>query len=143
MNISASHGGGSKQASVRESESGAEKLRRVVRHLNHCRESAIDGFSAEQLLILVRAVWASGWDVWIDQLTEDQCRAALAKREVPEFLETTRGLVSLPSSLASSPAVLLWIHGDSADERTADDVEERSRAWGRVSLERLAGKRVG
>lgn len=60
-------------------ETGAEELRRVVRACNLTREDALSGFSAEQVLRLMRACWASPWDILPDALTEDERAAAAAR----------------------------------------------------------------
>jgi hypothetical protein len=81
-------------------ETGAQELRRVVSCLNSCAESAIDAFTAEEIIKLVRACWASGWDIWPDNLTDAQVAAVLETGEVPCFFESSRGLVALPVRLA-------------------------------------------
>lgn len=48
---------------------GAEELRRIVGCLSACRESALDPFTAEQLVKIVRACWLTGYDVYPDDLT--------------------------------------------------------------------------
>ena len=58
------------------SETGAEELRRIVRVLNQCAESALDPFSSAELIAIVRACWASPWDIFLDQLTLDERRYA-------------------------------------------------------------------
>jgi hypothetical protein len=66
------------QAAVREraadlkQEMGAEFLRRAVSVMDMTRESAWDGFTPEQCLNILRAVWASGWDIFADYLTFEE-----------------------------------------------------------------------
>jgi hypothetical protein len=56
---------------------GAEELRRIVRAMNDTRESFNDRFSAEELVAIYRAMFASGWDYYPDQWSEEQVQAAL------------------------------------------------------------------
>jgi hypothetical protein len=93
-------------------ETGADELRRIVRVLGCSRESALDGFTSEQLIAIVRACWASGWDVYVDDLSSDQCRAILDVGEVPAFFESTRGLIAVPSSSCDSADVHDWLCGE-------------------------------
>lgn len=60
-----------------EKRTGASELRAIVTCLNYTREWALDGFTAEELLILVRALWASEWDVFLDNMTPEQVAHAL------------------------------------------------------------------
>lgn len=57
-------------------ETGAEELRRIVRVLNSTSESALDAFTAEELLRIVRACWASPWDMFPDTLTFEERKYA-------------------------------------------------------------------
>jgi hypothetical protein len=57
-------------------ETGAEQLRRIVAVLNGSRESALDPFTAEELLRIVRACWTSPWDIYPDNLTFDELKFA-------------------------------------------------------------------
>ena len=57
-------------------ETGAEELRRIVNVLDRCDESALDPFSSAELIAIVRACWASPWDIFLDQLTLDERRYA-------------------------------------------------------------------
>jgi hypothetical protein len=50
-------------------ETGMEELRRIVRVANMTNESAFDSFTAEQCIKLIRACWASKWDILPDDLT--------------------------------------------------------------------------
>jgi hypothetical protein len=52
-----------------EGESGIDELRRAANVSGWCRESAYDGFTAEECLNMLRACWASGWDMLPDMLT--------------------------------------------------------------------------
>jgi hypothetical protein len=49
-------------------ETGIEELRRVVRAANMTTESAFDTYTAEQVILVMRACWASGWDILPDDL---------------------------------------------------------------------------
>lgn len=117
-------------------ESGADELRRIVRVLGACRESALDGFTAEQLCALTRACWASGWDVYVDDLSSDQASAVLECGEVPAFFDDACGLIPIPSSRAPSEAVHEYLchggrscsgDGDGCDRDVSAD-RERSYA---------------
>ena len=59
-----------------DDETGAEELRRMVSALNMSTESAVDPFSAEQVIRIVRACWASPWDLLPDMLTLAERRYA-------------------------------------------------------------------
>jgi len=83
-------------------ESGADEMRRAVRVLGCCRETDLEPYTAEQLLKLVRACWASGWDVYVSDLSAEQCVAAIDLGEVPAFFDGPRGLECVPSSSADA-----------------------------------------
>lgn len=53
---------------TKEGETGIEELRRAARASEMCRESALDGFSAEECLNMIRACWRSEWDILPDDL---------------------------------------------------------------------------
>ncbi len=53
-------------------ETGIEELRRIVRVCSDTQESAFDGFTAEQIIYMVRACWASPWDIRPDDLTPEE-----------------------------------------------------------------------
>jgi hypothetical protein len=53
-------------------ETGIEFLRRVASASEHVGESTFDGLTPEQCLRLFRAVWASGWDIYPDELTRGE-----------------------------------------------------------------------
>jgi len=57
-------------------ETGAEELRRMVSTLNMSAETAVDPFTAEQVIRIVRACWASPWDLLPDMLTLAERRYA-------------------------------------------------------------------
>ena len=57
-------------------ESGPEELRRIVNCLDFTREDALDGFTAEQCVRIVRAVRACKWDIFPDNLTRDELEHA-------------------------------------------------------------------
>ncbi len=63
---------------------GIDELRKAVRVLGGMNETFNQRFSAEELLKLCRACWASEWDITPDRWTEDQVQAAL-KGEVPRW----------------------------------------------------------
>jgi hypothetical protein len=63
---------------VKREETGAEELRRIVNVLDSSSESAHDPFNAEQLIRIVRACWASPWDIYPDQLTGTEREYAAA-----------------------------------------------------------------
>jgi hypothetical protein len=53
-------------------ESGIEELRRAARMSGYARESAYEGFTAEECLAMIRACWDSGWDILPDALTPEE-----------------------------------------------------------------------
>jgi len=57
-------------------ETGIEELRRAARMSGYGRESAYDGFTAEECLNMMRACWDSGWDIFPDALTPEERRGA-------------------------------------------------------------------
>jgi hypothetical protein len=93
-----------------ERETGPEELRRIVACLDSCCESMIERFSVEELVQLQRAAWACEWDVFVDNMSEGQCRAVLELGEVPAFYDGPRGLVPIPSGLADNGEVFDFIH---------------------------------
>lgn len=64
---------------------GIEVLRIAVRMLNDNRESCNQRFTAEELLRIVAAWRASGWDIMPDQWSEKQLRAAAKRGIIPTF----------------------------------------------------------
>jgi hypothetical protein len=58
-------------------DTGADELRLIVKNMGNCRESFLQAYSAEQLLMLFRMQLASGWDFYPDQWTHGQVAAAL------------------------------------------------------------------
>ncbi len=58
-------------------QTGADELRRIVVVLNCTRESALDPFTAEELITLVRAQLACAWDHTIEEWTPRQITEAL------------------------------------------------------------------
>lgn len=58
-------------------ETGAEELRKIVRVLNNTREGALDGFTAEELIRIVRACLASPFDITPDYLHYNEARHAI------------------------------------------------------------------
>lgn len=79
----------------RESLAGIEELRRAVELLDRNNEGSNAGFSAEELLNIARACWASGWDVWPDEWTSQQVEAAAKDKTPPRFEERPNGLHAL------------------------------------------------
>lgn len=81
---------------------GLDELRITVNHLERCTGDVPYDHSAEELVQLVRLCRRSEWDIFVDQLTDDQIRAALAHGETPRFRLTQPGergdLVPLPPS---------------------------------------------
>ena len=71
-----------------------DELRRVADVLGYTRQTErLMACSAEEMLKLVRACWASDWDVYPDMLSHAQIDAVLAGTlEKPDFVETWRGL---------------------------------------------------
>lgn len=56
---------------------GVEELRRLADATGYHKEWAWEGFTAEEVLNIMRAIGASRWDVMADQLTwEERCYAA-------------------------------------------------------------------
>jgi len=63
---------------------GVEELRRAVRLFDGCNESfnwpaTRHVWTAEELVNIARACWASGWDVWPDQWPPVLARIAARK----------------------------------------------------------------
>ncbi len=128
-------------------ETGAEELRRIVKAIGYARESSLDGYSAEQLIALQRALWASGWDLFLDSLSADQAAAVLDAGEVPAFCESRAGLLCVPSSLADAGDVHdflchRWNGCDDPDCTTEAD-EERSRVYRAAVNLRKTSKKGG
>lgn len=80
-------------------ETGANTLRRLVRWLDNTNETALDGYTPEELVQLLRMYDASGWDFTLDQWTPEQ-RADALKGFVPEWDDEERpkprGKIVLP-----------------------------------------------
>ena len=57
---------------------GANELRKAVRLMDQCREDFLDRYTAEQLLMLYRALRRSEWDILPDQWTSQEIKLALA-----------------------------------------------------------------
>ena len=57
-------------------ETGPEMLRRVVRVLDWTHGDAVDPFTAEECLNIVRACWGSKWDILPDNLTREELKYA-------------------------------------------------------------------
>ena len=55
---------------------GIEEMRLLVQNAGYCVESTFDDFTAEQLLKIFRACWASEWDLYPDVLTRAELRYA-------------------------------------------------------------------
>lgn len=56
---------------------GIEELRKAVNVFNATRESAIDSYTAEQLILIYRAYKRSEWDITPDAWTQEELAAAL------------------------------------------------------------------
>lgn len=56
---------------------GIEELRKAVNVFNNTRESAIDSYTAEQLILIYRAYKRSEWDITPDAWTQEELAAAL------------------------------------------------------------------
>lgn len=56
---------------------GIDELRATVNVLNNCREGFNHRFTTEELLTLVRMMWASGWEITPDSWSETQIDYAL------------------------------------------------------------------
>lgn len=129
-------------------ETGAEELRRISHVLGCCRESALDAFTAEQLVTLVRACWASGWDVYVDDLSQDQCTAALELGEIPDFFDGPQGLLPIPATGASVDVAHAYLVHAGRRCGCAPDVEcgpvpgkeDRLRSWDAARRLRMTGK---
>lgn len=76
--------------------SGADELRQIVRAMNDTRESAMDGYSAPEIVRMFQCMQRSGWDFYPDQWTKGQRDAAALLGHVPKFDDDGRPLV-LPS----------------------------------------------
>jgi hypothetical protein len=60
-------------------------LRRVVSMMNYSTESALEGFTPEEVLLIFDAVLASESDVMFDNLSAEQLRDAAKLGHVPAF----------------------------------------------------------
>ena len=71
-----------------------DELRRVANVLGYTRQTErLMACSAEEMLKIVRACWASDWDVYPDALSNAQIDAVLAGTlAAPDFVETRYGL---------------------------------------------------
>jgi hypothetical protein len=79
-------------------ETGIEELRRAAKALSWCNESVLQSIgSAERVLNVARAMWASGWDLYPDQWTPQQIEIAATKGAAgaPKFEERPCGLHAL------------------------------------------------
>jgi len=63
---------------------GVEELRRLAEASGWHRESSWAGFTAEEVLNILRAIGASRWDVFADQLTEEELRHAATHGRISE-----------------------------------------------------------
>lgn len=64
------------QSKSREEESGIDELRRAGRISEYVRESTFDGLTSEGCLNLMRACWASDWDILPDELLQSEVEFA-------------------------------------------------------------------
>lgn len=70
------------RSETRANETGVEELRRIANATRNCRESCFDGFTAVQVLQMVRACWRTPWDILPDELTRDEREYAAAEGKV-------------------------------------------------------------
>ncbi len=63
---------------------GCDELRRIVRAMDDTREGFNQRFTAEQLVRIFRAMFASGWDIYPDTWPAWMVKAAL-RGVVPKF----------------------------------------------------------
>lgn len=69
-------------------ESGIEELRGLVRLANNTRESAFDGFTAEECFLLLRACRDSDWDITPDELRSDERQYAAENGKIHKRTHT-------------------------------------------------------
>lgn len=67
-----------------ETESGIEEMRRAVSVAGMCRESAMEGFTAEEVMNLFRACWATPYDMLPDELNGRERKYAARHGRVDE-----------------------------------------------------------
>ena len=72
-------------------KTGIDALRGAVLAFNNVREDFLQQFSAQELLTLYAAWMACEWDIWPDQWSDAQVKAAL-RGEVPRFDDDGRPL---------------------------------------------------
>jgi hypothetical protein len=70
-----------------ENEPGVERLRRAIGILDYCNETFNYRWTAAELLKIVDAHLRSGWDIFPDEWSEDQLRAAIDHGTPPTFKE--------------------------------------------------------
>lgn len=70
------------RSETRQNETGVEELRRAAKVTGMCRESCFDGFTAVQVLQMVRACWRTPWDILPDDLTREEREYAAAEGKV-------------------------------------------------------------
>lgn len=58
--------------------SGIDFLRDLVESMSYCREDFLERYSVEQLIAIREAWMASKWDLYPDQWTDAQVKAAIA-----------------------------------------------------------------
>jgi len=66
---------------------GIDELRQIVRLCDNTRESEHDGYSAEELIKMTRAILASGWDITASDLTEEEKEYAAEHGKFPDGWE--------------------------------------------------------
>lgn len=69
----------------KQNNSGADTLRSLVNWLNNTNESALDDYSAEELIKLYQAFEACEWDFTLCQWTARQRWEALNENKVPQW----------------------------------------------------------
>jgi hypothetical protein len=70
-----------------EERTGAEVLRCAVSLCNASRESTFDDLTAEEVINLCRACWASDWDVYPDNLRASERKYAARHAKLPAAAE--------------------------------------------------------
>lgn len=96
--------------------SGVAQLRLAANLSEMCVESFWDRFTAEEILALFRACWASGWDFLPDEWTEAQVQGALRgfppewnpDTELPRKLPLLVGVTAETERRCDGSYGLLW-----------------------------------
>lgn len=75
-----------------EERLGIDELRLLVSNLNACNETFNQEHTAEELLKIGRALWASEWDILPDAWTAQQVQAAIDHGTVPTWSDGEHAL---------------------------------------------------